>query len=179
MKRLTDTRADAFLALFLILLCIATITDLFFDNPDDWTSPHVIIEGFVFVTSLVAFMYLIRRVKTVQTAIRQVNHQLHLTNEEAVLWKNRAGAFLVGLSNEIHSQFDSWKLTNAEREVALLLLKGFSHGEIARISNRSERTVRQHSGVVYQKSGLTGRAELAAFFLEDLLAAQVSSNPGI
>jgi hypothetical protein len=29
--------------------------------------------------------------------------------------------------------------------------------------------VRQHAVAVYRKSGLAGRAELAAFFLEDLL----------
>ena len=34
----------------------------------------------------------------------------------------------------------------------------------------SERTVRQQALAVYAKSGLGGRAELAAFFLEDLLA---------
>ena len=34
----------------------------------------------------------------------------------------------------------------------------------------SERTVRQQSLAVYRKAGLTGRAELSAFFLEDLLA---------
>jgi hypothetical protein len=33
-------------------------------------------------------------------------------------------------------------------------------------TSRSERTVRQHAVSIYQKSGLGGRAELAAFFLE-------------
>ena len=60
-------------------------------------------------------------------------------------------------------------LTAAEREVALQLLKGQSHKEIAYATGRSERTVRQHAVAVYQKSGLRGRAELAAFFLEDLI----------
>jgi hypothetical protein len=32
--------------------------------------------------------------------------------------------------------------------------------------------VRQHAVSVYRKSGLSGRAELAAFFLEDLLLPQ-------
>jgi DNA-binding NarL/FixJ family response regulator len=48
-------------------------------------------------------------------------------------------------------------------------LKGFSHKEIGNLTGRSERTVRQHSIAVYRKSGLSGRAELSAFFLEDLL----------
>jgi len=37
------------------------------------------------------------------------------------------------------------------------------------LQNKSERTVRQHSVAVYRKSGLSGRAQLSAFFLEDLL----------
>jgi DNA-binding NarL/FixJ family response regulator len=52
---------------------------------------------------------------------------------------------------------------------ALLLLKGYGHKEIAKLLGRSERTVRQHAVAVYRKSNLSGRAELAAFFLEDLL----------
>ena len=48
------------------------------------------------------------------------------------------------------------------------LLKGHSHKQIAFETGRSERTVRQHAVAVNQKSGLAGRAELAAFFLDDL-----------
>ena len=61
-----------------------------------------------------------------------------------------------------------WGLTSTEREIALLMLKGKSHKAIAYETGRSERTVRQHAVAVYQKSGLAGRAELAAFFLEGL-----------
>jgi DNA-binding NarL/FixJ family response regulator len=68
----------------------------------------------------------------------------------------------------VEEQFDAWRLTPAEREVALLLLKGQGHKQIAAATGRSERTVRQHAVSVYQKSQLQGRAELAGFFLEDL-----------
>jgi hypothetical protein len=51
----------------------------------------------------------------------------------------------------------------------MLLLKGLGHREAAAVLERSERTVRQHAVSVYRKSGLAGRAELSAFFLEDLL----------
>jgi DNA-binding NarL/FixJ family response regulator len=80
-----------------------------------------------------------------------------------------AQAALVGLGRAIENRFSAWGLTSAEREVALLLLKGHSHKQIAFTTGRSERTVRQHAVAVYEKSGLAGRAELAAFFLEDLM----------
>jgi len=163
---------DRFLTAFLLLLCAATIADLFFDRPKDWASPHVIIEMVVFLASLSALIYLELRIRSAQTVIVNASRELEERSEEVAEWKQRAGAFLKGLSEEIHAQFDRWKLTPAEQEVALLLLKGFSHQEIAHLSNRSERTVRQHAGNVYQKSGLGGRAEFSAFFLEDLLAAR-------
>ena len=73
------------------------------------------------------------------------------------------------LGEEIDAQLRVWSLTPAEREITLLLLKGYGHKEIAVLLERSERTVRQHAVAVYRKSGLSGRAELSAFFLEDLL----------
>lgn len=74
-----------------------------------------------------------------------------------------------GLGEAIDRQFQRWGLSPAEREVALLLVKGLSHKEAAEVRSTSERTVRQQALAVYRKAGLAGRAELAAFFLEDLL----------
>ena len=85
---------------------------------------------------------------------------------------------LAGLGAAIELQFERWGLTPAEKDVALLLLKGLGHKEAAGVLERSERTVRQHAIAVYRKSGLAGRAELAAFFLEDLLLPQQAGQAG-
>ena len=77
---------------------------------------------------------------------------------------------LSGLGEAINAQFTRWNLTDAEREVALLLLKGLSTKEIAAVRAGSERTAREHASAIYTKAGVTGRAGLSAFFLEDLLA---------
>lgn len=66
--------------------------------------------------------------------------------------------------------FGRWNFTDAEREVALLLLKGLSTKEVAAVRATSERTIRAQAAALYAKAGLTGRAALSAFFLEDLLA---------
>jgi len=84
-------------------------------------------------------------------------------------WQESARRALEGLGAALGQKFREWDLTPTEREVALLLLKGYSHKRIAEMTGRRERTVRQHGVVVYQKSGLAGRAELAAYFLEDLM----------
>ena len=88
---------------------------------------------------------------------------------DARRWNQEAQQVLQGLGAAIDRQFDRWELTPAEREVALLQLKGLRHKAIAELRNTSERTVRQQALAVYRKSGLNGRNDLAAFFLEDLL----------
>jgi DNA-binding CsgD family transcriptional regulator len=94
---------------------------------------------------------------------------LERARTDATVWRERHAAVLHGLAQAIDQQLDAWTLTPVEKEVAMLLLKGLSFKEIAAVRGTSERTVRQQAGAVYAKSGLTGRAELAAFFLEDLL----------
>ena len=59
-------------------------------------------------------------------------------------------------------------LTLAPRQLGAYL-KGLSLKEIAAARGTSEKTARVQSGAVYAKSGLAGRSELSAFFLEDLL----------
>ena len=92
-----------------------------------------------------------------------------LTPTEREAWRASAAAALANFANAMGERFAAWGLTPTERDIALRLLKGHSHKQIAFETGRSERTVRQHAVVVYQKSGLSGRAELSAFFLEDLL----------
>lgn len=69
----------------------------------------------------------------------------------------------------MQAQFDAWKLTPAEKDVALLLVKGLSLDEIARVRESGAKTVRQHAANVYAKAKLDGRHQLAAYFFEDLL----------
>lgn len=100
----------------------------------------------------------------------QVIRDLELARVQGQRWRAEARSHLDGLGAAIETQFSRWNLTEAEREVALLLLKGLSHKETAQVRGVSERTVREQSRSIYSKAGLTGRTALSAFFLEDLLA---------
>ena len=95
---------------------------------------------------------------------------LEVARMQGQRWRSEARSFLNGLGDAINEQFSRWNLTEAEREVALLLLKGLSLKEIAAVRATSERTIRGQARSLYAKAGLTGRASLSAFFLEDLLA---------
>lgn len=93
-------------------------------------------------------------------------------------WRAAARVHAEGLGLAIQQQFRVWQLSASEGDVAMLMLKGLSHKEIARLRNSSSATVRQQAAAVYVKSGLSSRAELAAYFLEDLFpsAPELSVN---
>ena len=91
-------------------------------------------------------------------------------------WRSASAAHVEGLSRAIALQFRQWGLTEAEADVAGLILKGLSHREVATLRQCSDVTVRQHATAIYRKSGLTNRAQVTAFFLEDLLPAGVAGS---
>ncbi len=97
---------------------------------------------------------------------------LQMARAEGAAWRDRAQTYLSGLGEEIEKQFEQWTLTLAEREVGLLMLKGFSHREVAGLRGTTEATVRHQARAVYQKSGMPGRSSFCAYFLEDLLPAR-------
>jgi len=94
---------------------------------------------------------------------------LEIARAEGQAWRDNAQRHLAGLGEEIEKQFEKWQLTPAEREVGLLMLKGFSHRELAGLRGTTEATVRHQAQAIYQKSALPGRAAFCAYFLEDLL----------
>jgi DNA-binding NarL/FixJ family response regulator len=53
-------------------------------------------------------------------------------------------------------------LTEAEREVALLMLEGASNAEIARARGSAVRTVANQAASIFRKLGVCSRRELAA-----------------
>ena len=157
------------LAFVLLGTIIGGAIDLYLDAPDTWRSPHVIYEVGLIVTAMATSALLWRgwwRSRVELSATQRILAE-HAAEREA--WRANADAALAGFGRAIDERFDRWNLTPTEREIALMLLKGRSHKQIAYETGRSERTVRQHAVAIYQKSGLGGRAELAAFFLDDLM----------
>jgi len=72
----------------------------------------------------------------------------------------------------IEQKFDDWQLTHSERDIALLLIKGLSNQEIADIRATRPGTVKSQGSAIYQKAAVKNRHELAAYFVEDLLAGE-------
>lgn len=164
-----DARVRLILTLLLGGIALGGAVDLWMDWPTSPGAVHIGFEAGVLLMSLggVAFLWT-QWNRTRLSLTRSVEDSQQLAGERDA-WRGRAEKLLRGLGEEIDAQLRRWQLTPAEREIALLLLKGYGHKEIAALLERSERTVRQHAVAVYRKSNLSGRAELAAFFLEDLL----------
>lgn len=170
-------RARLALTLILLVVLVAGTVDLLLDDPADLRSGHVIYELALIAAALAGVTWLwVGRWRS-RLEVARLRKSVEQRRAERDAWRADAERALAGFARAIDERFTVWRLTPAERDVALGLLKGRSHKEIASASGRSERTVRQHAIAVYAKAGLGGRAELAAFFLEDLaLPDQTSSS---
>jgi DNA-binding NarL/FixJ family response regulator len=56
------------------------------------------------------------------------------------------------------------------------MLKGAALCEIATCRQTSETTIRQQAQAIYRKSGLSGRAELSAYFLGSLFEERAATT---
>ncbi len=163
-----ESRTRLPLAALLLVIALGGGVDLAFDAPDRWLSFHVVYEVLLIIAALTTSAWLWRgwrRADQDNAALARLVTERQLERDA---WRASTRKILEGLAVAISEQLDRWGLTPSEREVAVYVLKGHSHKEIAAATGRSERTVRQHAASAYAKAGLGGRAELAAYFLEDL-----------
>lgn len=175
----TDEPASRTQAIFLFgAIALFIGADLVSDSRSGTAVPHIVFELSVVGLALAGAGLLWREARSARREVRRLDGDLSVARAEAERWRSDAGELLQGLGAAIDGQFERWELTAAERAVGLLLLKGLSHKEVAGVRRTSERTVRQQALVLYRKSGLRGRAELAAFFLEDLLLPAKSTPSG-
>jgi DNA-binding CsgD family transcriptional regulator len=159
-----------------VAIALLAALDLASDLREGTTVGHVLAEGGVFVVGMVGAVFMARRllgvVRSERVAREEALHlaeRLNASEAEAARWRDEARDLLDGLGAALERQFERWALSPAEKEVALLLLKGLSHKEVAAVRSITEATARQQARAVYKKAGLSGRNDLAAFFLEDLM----------
>ncbi len=135
---------------------------------------HLLIEGILMLCGVAGAVLYWRfwqhERSRARAAVARAGDEARRWQAEAERWRQEHRTTLDGMGAAIEHQFERWSLSSAEREVALLVLKGLSHKEVSDVRGTSERTSRQQARSVYAKAGLAGRAELSAFFLEDLLA---------
>lgn len=134
------------------------------------------IEKLILVGAMIFIARLVGRLGAVERDTARLGRDLAHARREGEAWRNRSRAIVKTLSDAIAAQLEDWGLTPAETDIAGLMLKGMSLKDIARARGVSEATIRQQAQGIYRKSGLSGRAELSAYFLEDLLETVEGQN---
>jgi DNA-binding CsgD family transcriptional regulator len=167
-RALLESERAVIAGVFALIALLAGI-DLLVDLREGVAIWHVLAEAAVAVAACVGVFHLMRGAWELRRRLDEQSRDFSEFRQQAEAWRRGSRKYLDGLSRSIDLQLDRWQLSAAEREVAFFLLKGLSLKEIAAARHTSEKTARVQSSAVYQKSGLGGRSELSAFFLEDLL----------
>jgi DNA-binding CsgD family transcriptional regulator len=163
-------------ALFVVMFLVEQVRSA--DPFDAWNFAFDLFETGLLVGAVAMIGIVSAETREIRIERLELLDDLETARREGGRWRDAARAHVTGLSQAISAQFRNWALTEAEADVAGLMLKGLAHKEIAALRQCSEATVRQHATAVYRKSGLTSRSQLTAFFLEDLLMP-VNPNPGL
>jgi DNA-binding CsgD family transcriptional regulator len=143
--------------------------DMAADLSADMSLGHLGIESIAFLLCLVGVWGSGLQLRRALQRARDLHHRLEGARADLDRAREEAEALRAGLGEALDNQFERWDLTSAQREVALLVLKGLSYKEIAELRSTAEHTVRNQALAIFRKAGLAGRAEMAAFFIEDLL----------
>lgn len=126
-------------------------------------------ETAILVMLIVAVAWSVQQISSINEEQHAIQDYLLRRTARGEEWRSSQAAEIAAMGDAITRQFQSWGLTVAEMDVAGLLLKGASMKEIALARDTSEATIRQQAQSMYRKSGLSGRVELSAYFLDSLL----------
>lgn len=158
--RASRQRVTLWVGLGLSSVCTAffavdVLGDLVFGGDFPGGKLHVVLELVVVTISATAFVFHIRELKSLSRKHRKISDQMRVAT----------GQF----ADVIEELFSAWALTPAERDVAIFLVKGVSFKEIADARGAREGTVKAQANAVYRKAEVSGRHQLVALFLDELL----------
>ena len=126
------------------------------------------VEMLVLSSAIVFSVVVVERLRNLEDETEDMRRELSAAADAGRVWRAQSEHLFRGLSEAVASQFEAWELTEAEAEIAALILKGVPLKDIAALRRTSEPTIRQQAQSIYRKSGLSNRSELSAYFLEDL-----------
>lgn len=164
---------ELLIMLLLTVVVGGSLADIFHDYREGASMAHLVIEMVLVAASFALIAILSVGIWRQSRSIRRLKIELEST-PGPVSGSGQGGSAdsLItarhGLAVVLKKQFEEWGLTQTEKEVAMLLLKGLSFKEIAAVRNTLEKTVRQQASSIYRKSGVSGRHAFSAWFIEDL-----------
>ncbi len=156
--------------LILAIVIAGNLGDVVYDYREGASMAHIAIELSIAILSFALITGLIVGVWRERRSNARLKAELVSVAEssEQILPLDLATA-RHELALVLKKQFEDWQLTQTEREVAMLMLKGLSFKEIASVRDTMEKTVRQQASTIYRKANVSGRHAFSAWFIEDLL----------
>lgn len=161
--RTAGRRQTVALSVFLLIQTLGAVFyvgDVIGDLRDDPASAHFVFEAIVTTALVLGIVF-------GTFALRRTIEVLRAQDQALAVARG-------ALSDVIEAQFSAWALTPAERDVGYLALKGLDVAEIADLRGAAQGTVRAQLTRIYAKAGVSGRAQFAAFFVEDLLGSGIT-----
>lgn len=158
--RAKERRATILAGLILLqaLSALFFIGDVIADFRDDGQldNPHMVLETVAAIALTGGVVFLMIELRRLLSRMSDMQTGLDIAQGQ--------------LAEVIEGFFDDWNLTNAERDVAIMILKGLDNDTIAQIRSTAHGTVRAQATRVYAKSQTDGRAQFISLFVEELLA---------
>ena len=157
----TGRRRGLLTVLILQIACIAFLLtesalDLFGIELEEILGTRNMLEIIVVAVLAVGALLTVRELHRLSRRNARVEEQLRAAS----------GAF----GDLLEEHFNDWGLTDAEREVAIMAIKGLSMAEIAAVRETADGTVKAQCNRIYKKAGVSGRQQLLSLFVEELMA---------
>jgi len=164
-----DSKETVLLISIFAIVVAASGADLVADLAHGAGIDHMVKETIVVLISALAIARLLWGLRQQRLEIRSLQQELVAANNAGAQPKKYVLEARKKLGNVVSQQFSEWGLTDSEKEVGWLLLKGLSLKEIAIVRDTQEKTVRQQASALYKKAGVSGRHAFSAWFIEDIL----------
>jgi len=156
--------------LLLSFVIVGNLTDVVYDYRHGASLMHLSVEISLVIASTVLIAMLSLGIWRESRSNRRLKAEL--TSRQKSTPAPQSPGLLAArhdFARVFQRQLEEWGLTETEKEVSLLLMKGLSFKEIAAVRNTLEKTVRQQASSIYKKAGVSGRHEFSAWFIEDIL----------
>lgn len=162
----SERRATVLAGLILLqaMCALFFIGDVIGDFREDgkFDNPHLILESVAAAALVAGVIFLMIELRGLLTRMSHMQIGLDVARGH--------------LAEVIDAFFDQWNLTAAERDVAIMILKGLDNDSIARVRKTASGTVRAQATNIYSKSATDGRAQFISLFMEELMAGELASG---
>ncbi|WP_286263991.1 helix-turn-helix transcriptional regulator [Thalassotalea atypica] len=161
---------DKIIAVMLSIIMTLNFFDVIADISLGVPFWHIVEESIIVLVSALGALYLIADIRARTRHMATLKEKLTISDNQLKNISQEMKDERLHYSEVIAKQFSQWQLSESEKQVAMLLLKGLSFKEISGVRETKEKTVRQQASSLYAKADVEGRHEFSAWFLEDFMA---------